>query len=425
MSELPYDDIGSHFDSKDAAAGLDALLAGLRAGTDHHAHFRALLLKKRHELGLPLINPGDLAGSDGSARKLYEEYVEQACRETGQRFLRDGSIFQAWRYFRTIGDKGPVRQALEHLDPAAAADEAISVAIEQGVHPRRGFELLLQRHGLCRAITLFDQDFSGDLCDRQHAAALLARALYKELVVAVRRQIFERFNELPPETDLVELIRHRPWLFENGNTHADPQHVAAVARIGLITEARPDQIMTLAIAEYGRLLGPRHAPPPSAPFESGFSDYAMYMRALLGQDVHATASYFRFKLAQIDLSATGTFPAEMVVLLLWRAGERTDALEVWQQYLSDQPPELPGRVTPPFYELCIQAGEFKRLQDAARAHHDSSAWAAARLMETREAMPASAPTPEITPTPEPAHVPEPEPAPVPVERPPEASDDWS
>ena len=383
-----YDELDAAFQTLGADGGLKNLINVLQADPDHHAFFRALLLQKRYELGLPLIAPGDLDEYPESARKDYEAFVETTCRETGLKYLNDKNIVQAWRYFRTLGEKAPIRKALEALDPKDATDEELNIALDQGVHVRRGFEIALQRDGLCRAISTFDAGFSTEISDKKYAAGLLLHALYKDLVVAVCREIHNKFGETPPETDLVDLIRHRPWLFEDGRTHADPQHVASVSRIGLLAEGREELIMALSICEYGRMLAPQHRYSGRPPFEGGFDDWALYARALLGQNVETTIEHFRSKLSTYD-SGIGTTPAEMVVLLLWRTGQKEEALSVWQHYLFEQAPEVPGEFIPSYYELCIQARQFQRLVDSAKVLGDTAAWAAARIMENTDAKPAT------------------------------------
>src|SRR5438876_6884272 len=112
MSDVPYSEIESAFAGAGAAAGIEALINAARKSADHHALFRALLLKKRHELGLPLVNPGNLKSSPAETRRAYEDFVETTCREVGTLYLNEGDIIQAWRYFRTVGESEPVRQAL-------------------------------------------------------------------------------------------------------------------------------------------------------------------------------------------------------------------------------------------------------------------------------------------------------------------------
>jgi len=133
-----------------------------------------------------------LTGYPVHVRKTYEDFVEETCRQTGERYLEEGDIGQAWRYFRTIGEREPIRKALEKLPAADATDEILSMAIQENVHPARGFELLLELHGICRAITVYEHQFDVSVSARKRAAAMLVRRLYRDLVLAVRRDIQER-----------------------------------------------------------------------------------------------------------------------------------------------------------------------------------------------------------------------------------------
>jgi hypothetical protein len=401
---ISFDSIQEVFKTRGARAGLDALLENLKVDGTPHARFRALLLQKRFELGLPLINPGDLGNFPDHTRKAYEDYVEEICRETGMTYLNDGKIIEAWRYFRTVGDRAPIRAALEKLDPQQTTDEVLRIALDEGVHPKRGFELVLKRDGLCRTITLFDSASAVDLSVKRHAAGIMSQQLYTELVIGVSKQIFDRFGEIPPEMDLVDLIRHRPWLFENANTHADPTHISAVSRYGLLCETQPEQIMTLSINEYGKLLDKRFGAATDAPFEDGFLDHVKYVRALLGENVDDAVDHFTAKLAGYDTSADPV-AAEWIISLVFRVGQKKKALELWQKHLSHTPPDLPGAYLPSFYDLCTNANEFGLLGETARGQGDVSAWAGAWLLASVE-----------RPLPEPPEQ-SPEPAPAPVATP--------
>jgi len=379
-----YEWIQGVFDTSGARAGIDALLERLQSGDNPHAVFRLRLLKKRRELGLPLLNPGDLSGYPVHVRKAYEAFVEEACRDAGNVYLKQGRIIEAWRYLRTISDKDAMRAALEKLNPADATDDVLNIALDEGVHPGRGFELVLERDGICRAITLFEASRSLELSVRRHCAGLLAAKLYVELVTGVSKQIFERFGEIPPETDLVELIRHRPWLFENANSHADPSHISAVSRIGLMSDAEPNLLMSLSISEYGRKLDMRHAAATEAPFEAGFEDHARYARAILGENADATLSYFVEKLVGYDTVGAEAIATEWIVALAWRVGQRKRALELWLQYLGEQLPEVAGVYIPSFYDMCVEAREFGILADMAKKQGDLTAWGAACALGARE-----------------------------------------
>ena len=382
---VPYEQLAGVFGAGDFGAGLETLVAALRAGADYHSLFRVLLLRKRHELGLPLLNPGNLSGCPADLRQEYKTFVDETCREIGELCLGAGDIAQGWRYLSAVGEPAPVRAALEKVDATHVSDEVLKIALEAGVHPQRGFQWTLERQGLGRAITLFDDGFSTVFADRQYAAGLLVRTLYRDLLLSVCKAIVEREGALPKETDLVELVRGRQWLFEGGRVHADANHIGAVSRIGLVAAAREDLIMSLCVSEYGRLLSAEHQVTTQPLFEEGFRDHARFARALLGESVEETTDYFRSKLYNYYGAATEGFPQEMVVLLFWRLGRKDEALDIWQQHLVSQPPERPGKIIPSYYELCLEAGLYSRLADSARMQDDVSAWAAAKIMEQAKA----------------------------------------
>src|SRR5437660_12279365 len=90
-------------------------------------------------------------------RQRYEEAMKEAAPETGGLYLADVDILRAWPYFRAIGDSALVADAIEKIESHDQLDGIIELAFGQGIHPRKGFELLLKHHGICRAITFFQQ----------------------------------------------------------------------------------------------------------------------------------------------------------------------------------------------------------------------------------------------------------------------------
>src|SRR5262245_13695981 len=133
---------------------LERLLAELRAGDDHAALFQGLLLAARVKLGLPAATSGQADEIPAAQQGEYEEAIRAAGREVGLRLLDRRRIGEAWTYFRLIGEPGPVAAALEAYVPSEDGDgselgEVLQVALAEGVHPRRGFDLVLERHGVC------------------------------------------------------------------------------------------------------------------------------------------------------------------------------------------------------------------------------------------------------------------------------------
>jgi hypothetical protein len=381
--QVSYDEMEKLFQSGGVDAALDGLLAALEKGRDHHALFRARLLKKRHELGLPLINPGDLAGQPDNVRSAYREAVDCACREAGERYLRAGDIATAWRYYRSVSEREPIRAALDKLEKKDATEDLLKIALDEGVHPRRGFELRLERDGIGAGVQLWGSSTLTAYEDRQYAAGLLVRALYKEVTLAVCKAILARGEKLPDEPELVELIRERKWLFDHDVTHADPYQLASVARIGLICEAEEDLITTLSLAEYGRQIGPSRQPSFEAPFDAGFSDYARFARAVLGEGSEEMLSELRGKLYMYQMSSSDMVPVELTMLLMWRTGFADEALDIWQQYLGNRAAEQTGQWIPSYYDLCARTESFMRLADMARIQDDWAVWGAAQVMEQK------------------------------------------
>src|SRR5262249_56885207 len=93
-------------------AALQRLTAHLSASGDYRALLDALLLRARHELGLPLIAAGPLAELPEPVRTQYEEKYVDAIRQVGSKYLDAGDIPSAWAYYRAIGETDRVAQAI-------------------------------------------------------------------------------------------------------------------------------------------------------------------------------------------------------------------------------------------------------------------------------------------------------------------------
>ena len=107
-------------------------------------------MQVRHRLGLPLIETEKVLDLDDERRQTYETAFRDAARETGDMFLAKGDIVNAWPYFKAIGEHAPVAAAIEHATGTENLDRLIEIAFREGVNPRKGFELLLEHHGIVR-----------------------------------------------------------------------------------------------------------------------------------------------------------------------------------------------------------------------------------------------------------------------------------
>ncbi len=353
-------------------AAFDALIERFRSRGEHARLFEARLMKRRHELGLPLIP----SGSDGTpehARAAYDATVVEAAREAGTLFLNSGQIARAWPYFRAIGEPGPVRGAIEALPIDCGDEPAIEVALQEMVHPGKGFEMLLAHHGICRAITLFDQ--YPDTATRGGCLALLVRTLHRDLAASLKRAVESAEGAAPDTNAIPELLR--PWMFGPYDYFVDVSHLGSIVRYA--PESTDPAVLGLALelTEYGRRLAPELQYKGDAPFEDLYADHAIFLRAILGEDAGGCATHFNAKLASYDWEQTGTYPAQIVVKMLVRLGRHADAVACYETYCKDA--DRTYLNCPPLEQLCLLAGDYGRLENLARQEGDELRYLAAKL----------------------------------------------
>ena len=363
-------------------AALDRLIEQLDAQGEYRALLEAHLLKARHELGLPLIMSGPLAGLPEPSRTQYEEKYVAAIRLVGSRHLEAGDIPTAWAYFRAIAETEPVANAIRDFRPSENDERlgaVIEVAFNHGVSPERGFELIMEHYGTCPAITAFEQLPPHDAATRTACAGRLIRHLHRELTANIRSEIANRGQVMPSAgSSIAQLLEERPWLFSDDGYHIDISHLAAVVRMSLLVPDR--DVMTLAVdlTEYGRRLSPRLVFDGPPPFEKIFEDHGIYLRALLGQDTGAAIDHFRGKLvAGNDEDTDACVPAQTLVNLLLHAGQVDDAIDVAAEHLAGIPDAALG--CPGVAQLCLRAGQAQRLARLARDQGDLVTYTAALL----------------------------------------------
>jgi hypothetical protein len=369
------------------SAALDALVRQLTERRESRALLDALLLKARHELGLPLIQDGGLDRLDEPLRTAFEERYVAAIRSVGTLRLDAGDIAGAWPYFRAIGEPEPVARAIDAFVPPGAEDDAavgaiIEVAFNQGANPRRGFELILEHYGTCSAITAFEHLPAVEDV-RVAAAEGLIRRLHEDLVANLRAEIAQRGQPLPgPGAAIDELIDGRPWLFADDAYHIDISHLSAVVRVAPLVRDPATLALAVELTEYGRSLSPRHRSEGEPPFDDHYEDHAAYLRALLGRDVDAAIAHFRGKLEPAGDGddrddPSGTYPAQVLVGLLLRLGRLDEAIDVSAAHLAGLPES--ALIVPGVAQLCQRAGQPGRLARIARDHGDLVHYAAAIL----------------------------------------------
>src|SRR5262245_31836169 len=137
MDSQLLDQLKTTLDAKGAAAALDELGAELKARKDFAGLFYALLMKKRHELGVSPVATGSNQDLPEKVHEAFEDGIRDAARTVGQLLLAEGDLPQAWAYYRMLGETGPVADALDKIELRDDLDvqPLIDIAFHQGVSP--------------------------------------------------------------------------------------------------------------------------------------------------------------------------------------------------------------------------------------------------------------------------------------------------
>jgi len=366
-----FDDLKTTLVDRGVPAAIDRLCQLLREKKDFSSLFYALLLKKRFELGVSPIPTGSAQELPEETHEPYEEAIRQAGREVGRLYLELGDIPRAWAYFRMLGENQPVHDALDDYQPRESDDvqQLVDIAFHQGVHPRRGFDLLLERYGICSAITMVGSQEMGMAPEvRDYCIRRLVRALHAELCQRLKAEITHREGSAPDVNTVSELLSGRDWLFQDEFYHIDISHLGAVVQMSVFLTPGEELRLARELCEYGKRLSPRFQNPGDPPFEDQYPDYSIYLAALDGEAVDEAIALFQSKAEKADPENEGTRPAEVLVNFLVRLGRPEEALKVAQKYLASvdhRPMNCPSLV-----ELCERTKNFQALAEIAREQGD-------------------------------------------------------
>ena len=360
---------------------LDQLIARLEAERQPRTLLDALLLRARHDLGLPLVYSGSLSTLPEPERSAYEERYIAALRRVGTLLLDQGDLVSAWPYFRVISEPEPVARALDAAQPESGdplIGPLIDVALHGGANPRRGFELVLEHYGTCSAISAFES-LPPDESLRATCAARLVQTLHEHLTENLRAELARLGQtKLAPDLPIPALISGRDDLFADEAYHIDISHLSSIVRMSPLLTDRADLTRALELCEYGRRLSPRLRYEDAPPFERTYEDHALYLKALLGREVEPALAHFRAKLPSgSPESERDTLPAQVLVRLLLRLNRQEDAIDVAAEQLAGVPDSL--LACPSFATLCARAGRLDRLEQEARVRGDLVQFAAALL----------------------------------------------
>lgn len=371
MESAIFVDLEQRLSREGPAAAIDRLCAALRENKDYASLFYAQLLKKRYELGLSPVPASNSQDIPEALQQPYEEAIRAAAGLVGGLFLAEGDIPRAWAYYRLIGDSKPVFEALDQFQPGADEDigPVVEIAYHHGVHPRKGFDLILSRYGICNAITtVTGQDLSMPVEVRAYCLQRLVRALYDELCERLKGEIVNREGAATVRHSVRDLMAGRDWLFEDGFYHIDMSHLATVVQMSIYLQDRADLELARELCSYGRRLSPQFQFPGEPPFEDQYRDYDSYLAILVGEDVEKNLDHFRAKADSADPEQVGTRPAEVLINLLLRLNRPAEAVAVAREHLAgkdNQPLACPNLT-----DLCQRANDYQTLAEVARAQGD-------------------------------------------------------
>src|SRR5260370_18602677 len=118
-----------------------------------------------------------------------------------------------------IAEPQPVAAALEACQPGESDDiqQLVQIAFYENVNPRKGFDWVLGRFGICNAITtVSSQELPHTPEVKEYCVRQLVRALHAELCERLGADIQRREGSVPATKSVRELLAGRDWLGQGG-----------------------------------------------------------------------------------------------------------------------------------------------------------------------------------------------------------------
>lgn len=358
-----FADLDADLDAGRPDAAIDRLIAHCAATGDADGLFYARLLQARVRLGVDPAPTRPTSEMPEATHEPYEEAIRAAGREAARLCLDRGDVLRAWGFCRLLQEPEPVRAYLAGWSPPEGEDinPYLDLALQQGVAPLWGLELLLARQGVCSALSGYAACAPAwPPADRAAGAARLAHAVREQLAAALAQSAGTAPAPIP------ELLDRHPDLMGDDAYYIDLSHLAAVVQ--LCVDATDPATLAVAreLCAYGRRLPERFRRAGDGPLAT-YDDFADWFAARSGDD----AALERFA-ARAGESREA---AEAYVNLLLHRGRAADALAVARERLADVPDRELS--CPGLYQLAD--GDPAALADIARARGDAVHYLAARL----------------------------------------------
>ncbi len=365
-----FDRVRTTLEAEGPSAAVAALCHELEQAEDYQNLFYAMLMKKRVELKLPPFPMGPSADLPPEAHEPYEEAIRQAGRHVGTQLLQRGDIPKAWSFFRMLGEPEPVRQALRDYNPGPDADPypVIEIAWQHGVLPEKGFDLILDRSGVCSSITMVQSsDMSSNPALREYCVKRLIRALHDQLKERLLNDL-QSHNVTPPaDVTVSQILVGHPELFPEDAYHIDTSHLSSIVQMAMQLANCPEIALARDLCVYGTKLSAGLRGDNDPPFENTYFDYVKFLDVIGGTDVEGGLKHFQAKVEATTADGY-QFPAEVLVNLYLKANRLHDALAVAKQHLADA--NESALSCPSVTELARRAGDFTTLTELAKSKAD-------------------------------------------------------
>lgn len=370
ISDAAYERLQSTLAARGPVAAIDELVAELRATEDFQGLFYALLMKKRVELGVSPFPTGPATELPAHTHEPYEGAIREAGRHVGKLLLERKEYAKAWAFFRMLNEPEPMREALEAFTPGPDDDvyPIIEIAWQNGLLPQKGFDLVLDRHGICSAITMVSGSDLGSNPDlREYCITKLAQALHAQLTERLCNDLAGRGVTLPTHATIPQLVELDPALFADDAYHIDTSHLSSVVQMS--THLPPGAGVNCAreLCAYGRKLAPNLQGNNDAPFEENYDDFFAYLNVIAGENVEANLKRFEAKAAR-EAAEGATYAAQVYVNLLLKANRPAEALAAAKRFLLAEDDR--NLICPGVNELARKANDFASLSEAAKARND-------------------------------------------------------
>lgn len=371
LDAAAYDRLQATLATRGPQAAVDELIAELQKAEDHQSLFYALLMKKRVELGVSPFPTGNATELPAHTHEAYEDGIRAAGRQVGGMLLERKEYAKAWPFFRLLGEPEPVRAALEAYTPGPDDDvyPIIEITWQSGLLPKKGFDLVLDRHGLCSAITMVSgSDLSSNPDLRDYCITKLAAALHAQVSERLRNDLTARGITVPPNATITQMVEMHPELLADDAYHVDTSHLSGVVQHAAMN-LPPGEGVNLAreLCAYGRKLAPNLQGRNDSPFDENYEDYLAYLNVVAGEKVDEGLKRFEEKAAR-EAAEGATFAAQVYINLLLKANRATEALAAAKRFLLAE--DERNLICPGVNELARRVGDTHIMAEAAKARHD-------------------------------------------------------